>query len=100
MNTTQQAVTGAPQADDYSREDFFKVIVQHYLSFTFEQIDRNDPPIKDDPDTAQLLDALAEICPDFPRGDAVGKMLYMFAAGFTAGLEAGLTITTPDQPAK
>lgn len=96
MNTTQQATTGAPQAEDYSKEDLYKAIALQYLSFTFEQIDSNAPPIADDPETAQLLDALAEICPDFPRGEAVGKMLYMFAAGFTAGLEAGLNLTTPD----
>ena len=95
MNTAQQATTGAIQ-----KEDFYKAIAHNFLSFTFEQTDSNAPPITDNPETAQLLSALADLCPDFPRGAAIGKLLYMFAAGFMKGLEAGFKITDAEQPTK
>jgi len=87
MNTAQQT-TSALQ-----KEDFYKAIVQNFLSFTFEQIDSNEPPISKNPETAQLLDALAELCPEFPRGAEVERLLFMFAAGLMRGLETGLSLT-------
>ena len=100
MNTAQQAANGAPPAEDFSKEDFYKAIAESFLSDTFEQLDSNAPPITENPETAQLLNALAEICPDFPRGEQIGKLLFMYTAGFMKGFEAGINATDAEQPAK
>lgn len=92
MNTAQQA-TSALQ-----KEDFYKAIAQNFLDFTLEQTDGNKPPISKDPEAAQLLDALAEICPEFPCGEGVKKLLFMYAAGLMRGLETGLRLTDTEQP--
>lgn len=92
MNTAQQTSSAL------QKEDFYKAIVQHFLDFTFEQIDNNEPPISESPETVQLLEALAEIAPGFPAGKKMGELLYIFTAGFMKGLEAGFNATDAEQP--
>ena len=75
-----------------SKDDFYKFIADGFSAFVLQQVLEDEPPIRDNQEAKQLMEALAEICPDFPQNETISNALYMFAAGFDFGCRSAANL--------